>query len=124
MVCYHCQQPGHMRRDCPQRQGSQGFGIVQSQSAVGQEMTQFVSPHPNMGQRDQYQSQGAAQAPSTSQTGHISQDQSVGRGRPKDLQVERLISAQKCYFEPCLLQVLSTFCVLISVIYPICTLRS
>ena len=19
MVCYHCQQPGHMRRDCPQR---------------------------------------------------------------------------------------------------------
>ena len=28
MVCYHCQQPGHMRRDCPQRQGSQGFGIA------------------------------------------------------------------------------------------------
>ena len=22
MVFYHCQQPGHMRRDCPQRQGS------------------------------------------------------------------------------------------------------
>ena len=22
MVCYHCQQPGHMMRDCPQRQGS------------------------------------------------------------------------------------------------------
>ena len=22
MVCYHCQQPGHMRRDYPQRQGS------------------------------------------------------------------------------------------------------
>ena len=22
IVCYHCQQPGHMRRDCPQRQGS------------------------------------------------------------------------------------------------------
>ena len=22
IVCYYCQQPGHMRRDCPQRQGS------------------------------------------------------------------------------------------------------
>ena len=31
---------------------------------------------------------------------------------------------KKCYFEPCLLQVLSTFCVLISVINPIFTLRS
>ena len=35
MVCYHCQQLGHMRRDCPQRQGSQGFETAQSQSAVG-----------------------------------------------------------------------------------------
>ena len=26
MLCFHCQQPGHMRRDCPQRQGSQGLG--------------------------------------------------------------------------------------------------
>ena len=22
LVCYHCQQPRHVRRDCPQRQGS------------------------------------------------------------------------------------------------------
>ena len=40
MVCYHCQQPGHMRRDCPQRQGSQGFGTSQSQSVAGQERIQ------------------------------------------------------------------------------------
>ena len=40
MVCYHCQQPGHMRRDCPQRQGSQGFGTSQSQLVAGQEMIQ------------------------------------------------------------------------------------
>ena len=38
MVCYHCQQLGHIRRDCPQRQGSQGFGTAQSQSAVGDEL--------------------------------------------------------------------------------------
>ena len=32
MVCYHCQQPGHMRRDFPQRKGSQGFSTAQSHS--------------------------------------------------------------------------------------------
>ena len=35
MTCYYCYQPGHMKRDCPQRQGSQGFGTAQSQSSVG-----------------------------------------------------------------------------------------
>ena len=35
IVCYHCQQPGHIRRDCRQRQGSQGFGTAQSQSVAG-----------------------------------------------------------------------------------------
>ena len=44
MVCYHCQKPGHMRRDCPQRQGSQGFGTSQSQSVAGQERIQYVPP--------------------------------------------------------------------------------
>ena len=38
-ICYFCQQPGHVRRDCLQRQGSRGLGIVQSQSAAGQERT-------------------------------------------------------------------------------------
>ena len=80
MVCYHCQQSRHMRRDCPQRQGSRGFGTVQSQSAAERERTQFVSPNLSMGQRDQ--------SSSTSMTGHIGPDQSVGRGRAQGLQAE------------------------------------
>ena len=51
MVCYHCQLLGHIRRDCPQRQGSQGFGTTQSQSAVGQERIQYIPPQPGTGQR-------------------------------------------------------------------------
>ena len=69
MVCYHCQQPGHTRRDCPKRQGSQGFGIAQSQLTVGQERIQYIPPHPSMGHRSQFQSQGAAWAPSATQAG-------------------------------------------------------
>ena len=53
MVCYHCQQPGDIRRDCPQRQGSQGFGIAQSQSVVEQERIHYIPPHPSIGQRSQ-----------------------------------------------------------------------
>ena len=49
MVCYHCQQPGHMRQDCPQRQGSQGFGTSQSQSVAGQERIQYVPPQHGTG---------------------------------------------------------------------------
>ena len=40
-----------------------------------------------MGQRDQCQYEGASQAPSTSQTGHIGQGQSVGRDRESGISV-------------------------------------
>ena len=54
MTCFYCQQPEHMRRDCPQRQGSRGLGAEQSLLAVRQKQLQLVSPYPSMGQRDQY----------------------------------------------------------------------
>ena len=64
---------------------------MQSQSAAGQGRTQFVSPNPSMVQRDQ--------SPSTSQTGHISRDQSSGRGRVQGLQAESSGQARQmtCY---------------------------
>ena len=85
MVCYHCQQPGHVRRDCPQRQGSQGFGTAQSQLAGEQESKQFIPPHPSTGQGNQFQLQGAIQAPSAAQMGQ--RGQSVGRGQVQNSQI-------------------------------------
>ena len=79
MVCNHCHQPRHMRRDCPQRQGSQGFGTAQSQSVTGQERIQYVPPQHSTGQRSQSQFQGATRAPHISQAGL--RGQSIGRGR-------------------------------------------
>ena len=81
MVCYHCQQPGHMRRDCPQRQGSQGFGTTQSQSVAGQERIQYVPPQHGTGKRSQSQFQGAIWAPPISQVGPRGQSMGRGRGR-------------------------------------------
>ena len=52
VICYFCRQPGHVRWDCPQRQGSQGVGTEQSQLAVEQESIQFIPPHPSTGQRN------------------------------------------------------------------------
>ena len=81
MVCYHCQKPGHMRRDCSRRQGSQGFGIAQSQSVAGQERIQYVPPQRGTGQRGQSQFQGATRAPPISQAGPRGQSMGRGRGR-------------------------------------------
>ena len=69
MVCYHCKQPGHMRRDCPHRQGSQGFGTAQSQSVARQERIQYVPPQHGTGQGSQSQFRGATRAPHISQAG-------------------------------------------------------
>ena len=81
MVCYHCQQPGHMRRDCTRRQGSQGFGTTQSQSVAGQERIQYVSLQHGTGQRTQSQFQGATRAPPISQAGRRGHSMGRGRGR-------------------------------------------
>ena len=70
-----------MRRDCPQRQGSQGFGTAQSQSVVGQEGIQYIPPQPGTCQRSQYQFQGAAWAPPVTQAGQRGQVMGRGRGR-------------------------------------------
>ena len=53
----------------PQRLGSQDFGTAQSQLAVEQESIQFIPLPLTMGQRNQFQSRGAIQAPSTAQMG-------------------------------------------------------
>ena len=81
MVCYHCQQPGHMRRDSPQRQGSQGFGTAQSQSVAEQGRIQYVPPQRGTGQRGQSQFQRATRAPHISQAGPRGQSMGRGRGR-------------------------------------------
>ena len=69
VICYLCRQLGHVRRDCPQRQGSQGVGTTQSQLAVEQESIQFIPPHPSTGKRNQFQFRGAIRAPSATQVG-------------------------------------------------------
>ena len=79
IVCYYCQQPGRMRRDCSQRQRSQGFRTTQSQLTVGQERIQYIPPQPGTGQRSQFQFQGATRAPPVTQAGQ--RGQSIGRGR-------------------------------------------
>ena len=54
MTCFYFHQPGHMKRDFPLTYRSQGFGPAQSLLSVGQAQTQFIPPHPSMGQRNQF----------------------------------------------------------------------
>ena len=63
----------------PQRQGSQDFGTMQSELAVGRESIQFIPPHPSMGQRNQFRFQGPIQALPATQIGQ--RGQSVGRSQ-------------------------------------------
>ena len=95
VICYFCRQTGHVRRDCPQRQGSQGVGTAHSQLAVEQESIQFIPPHPGMGQRNQFQFRGAIRAPSTAQVGQRGQSM----GRAQGLQAESSGQARQmmCY---------------------------
>ena len=81
-TCYLYHQLGYIRWDCPQRQGSQGFRTVQSQASVGQIRTQFIPPYPSASQNNQYQSQGATQAPSVAQT--YQRGQIMGRCKGHD----------------------------------------
>ena len=63
----------------PQRQGSQDFGRMQSQLAMGHESIQSIPPHPSTGQRNQFQFRVAIQALPTT---HIGQrGQSVGQSQ-------------------------------------------
>ena len=98
VICYFCRQPGHVRRECPQRQGSQDFGTAQSPLAIEHESIQFIPPHPSTGQRNQFQVRGTIRAPSVVQLGQRSQR--VGRGQVQDSQVGTSSQAGQtiCYF--------------------------
>ena len=87
-----------MRRDCPQRQGSQGIRTAQSQLAVEQESVQFIPLHLSTGQRNQFQFRGAVRTPSVAQMGQRSLR--VGRGQVQDSQAGTSSQAGQtiCYF--------------------------
>ena len=77
-----------MRRDCPQRQGSESFRTTQSQCVAGQERIQYFLPQRGTGQRGQSQFQGATRAPHISQAGP--RGEGMGRGTGQGPQARTL----------------------------------
>ena len=73
----------------PQRQGSQDFGTMQSQLAVGQESIQFIPTHPSTGQRNQFQFRGAIQALPATQIGQRGQSVGQSQGQVRVAQRKR-----------------------------------
>ena len=72
----------------PQRQGSQDFGIIQSQLAIGHESTQFIPLHPSTGQRNKFLFRGAIQALTATHVGQ--RGQSVGRSQGRVRVAQRM----------------------------------
>ena len=70
-----------MRRDCPQRKGSQDFRTTQSQLAVEQGSIRFIPPHLSTGQRNQFQFRGAIQALPAEQVGQRGQIVDLSQGQ-------------------------------------------
>ena len=73
----------------PQRQGSQDFGTLQSQLAVGQESILFIPLHPSTGQRNQFLFRGAIQALPVAQIGQRGQSEGRSQGQIRVTQRKR-----------------------------------
>ena len=73
----------------PQRQGSQDFGTMQSQLAVGKEIIQFIPTHPSAVQRNQFRFRGAIQALPAAQIGQRGQSVGQSQGQIKVAQRKR-----------------------------------
>ena len=109
--CFQCGSTDHLKAQCPSdsgynrsQQGSDIGRLVElsstrdrgrgrggpiqhrGQSSVGQAQTQCTSPPSSTGQRNQYRSQGATQAPPLTQADQ--RDQGMGRGQGQGSQAE------------------------------------